>query len=122
MSLLKAVYNPKYLEAIKKFRLIDDTFFNVCFDGSNECMQLLLRIIFGRDDIIVKETVAQHSAHNLYGRSVRFDVLAIDSDGKIYNVEIQRTDEGAITKRARFNTCQIDSREIAKGTKYKDFP
>lgn len=45
MSLLSSGLNPKYLEAIKKFRLIDDTFFNTCFDGSIECMQLLLRII-----------------------------------------------------------------------------
>jgi len=29
MSLLSSGLNPKYLEAIKKFRLIDDTFFNL---------------------------------------------------------------------------------------------
>ncbi|WP_318258503.1 PD-(D/E)XK nuclease family transposase [Selenomonas sp. KH1T6] len=46
----------------------------------------------------------------------------MDNDGKIYNIEIQRADEGAIPKRARFNTCLIDSREVAKGTDYKDFP
>ena len=52
-------------------------------------MQLLLCILFSRSDIIVREVVTQRSAHNLYGRSVRFDVLAVDGDGKIYNVEIQ---------------------------------
>ena len=95
MSLLLSGLNPKYLDAIKKFRLIDDTFFNICFDGSVECMQLLLRILLQRDDIAVTEVVTQRSAHNLYGRSVRFDVIAVDSNGKIYNVEIQRADEGA---------------------------
>ena len=122
MSVFDSGLNPKYLEAIKKFRLIDDTFFNVCFDGSIECMQLLLCILFDRTDIIVKEVVTQRSAHNLYGRSVRFDVLAVDGDGKIYNVEIQRADEGASPRRARFNTCLIDSREVAKGTDFKEFP
>ncbi len=122
MSMFASGLNPKYLEAIKKFRLIDDTFFNICFDGSNECMQLLLCIIFDRTDIIVQDVVTQRSAHNLYGRSVRFDVLAMDGDGKIYNVEIQRADEGANPKRARFNSCLIDSREVTKGTEYKDFP
>lgn len=85
-------------------------------------MQLLLSIIFDRTDITVKEVVTQRSAHNLYGRSVRFDVLAADSDGKIYNVEMQRTNEGANPKRVRFNTCLIDSREVAKGAEYQDFP
>ena len=122
MSVFDSGLNPKYLEAIKKFRLIDDTFFNVCFDGSIECMQLLLCILFDRTDIIVQEVVTQRSAHNLYGRSVRFDVLAVDGDGKIYNVEIQRADEGASPRRARFNTCLIDSREVAKGTDFKEFP
>ena len=122
MSLLLSGLNPKYLEAIKKFRLIDDTFFNICFEGSVECMQLLLRILLQRDDITVTEVVTQRSAHNLYGRSVRFDVIAVDSNGKIYNVEIQRADEGTNPKRARFNASLIDSREVAKGTEYQDFP
>ena len=122
MGLLE--YDPpkRYLELIEQFRLIDDTFFDICFDGNIACMQLLLRIFFARDDIIVKEVVTQRSAQNLYGRSARFDVIAIDSTGKIYNVEIQRADEGANPKRARFNHSLIDSREINKGTKYKDFP
>lgn len=122
MSLLTAEFNPKYLEAIKRFRLIDDTFFDICFDGNIEGMQLLLRTFFQRDDIIVKEVVTQKSANNLYGRSARFDVIAVDNEGKIYNCEIQRADEGASPKRARFNNSLIDSREINKGTKYNDFP
>ena len=122
MSLLTKQFNPRYLEAIKQFRLIDDTFFDVCMDGNIEGMQLLLRIFFHRDDIIVKEVVTQKSANNLYGRSARFDVIAVDSTGKIYNCEIQRANEGAQPKRARFNNSLIDSREINKGVSYQDFP
>ena len=122
MGLLECDPPKKYLELIEQFRLIDDTFFDICFDGSTACMQLLLRIFFARDDIIVQEVITQRSAHNLYGRSARFDVIAVDSTGKIYNVEIQRADEGANPKRVRFNHSLIDSREINKGTKYKDFP
>ena len=57
MGLLE--YDPpkKYLELIEQFRLIDNTFFDVCFDGSNAWMQLLLRIFLARNDIIVKEVV-----------------------------------------------------------------
>jgi len=122
MSLLTEPFNPQYLEALEQFRLIDDTFFDAHMDGNIEAMQLLLNTFFHRNDIIVKEVVTQKSAHNLYGRSARFDVIAVDSDGKIYNCEIQRANEGANPKRARFNNSLIDSREINKGTKYKDFP
>ena len=122
MSLLTEPFNPRYLEALEQFRLIDDTFFDAHMDGNIEAMQLLLNTFFHRDDIIVKEVVTQKSANNLYGRSARFDVIAVDSDNKIYNCEIQRANEGANPKRARFNNSLIDSREINKGTKYKDFP
>ena len=122
MSLLSTQFNAKYLEAIKEFRLINDTFFDICFDENIEGIQLLLHIFLHRKDIIVKEVVTQRSANNLYGRSARFDVIAVDNNGKIYNVEIQRSNEGANPKRARFNTSLIDSREINKSTKYKDFP
>ena len=122
MSLLTEPFNPRYLEALAQFRLIDDTFFDAHMDGNIEAMQLLLNTFFHRNDIIVKEVVTQKSANNLYGRSARFDVIAVDSDGKIYNCEIQRANEGANPKRARFNNSLIDSREINKGTKYKDFP
>ena len=122
MSLLTEPFNPRYLEALAQFRLIDDTFFDAHMDGNIEAMQLLLNTFFHRDDIIVQEVVTQKSANNLYGRSARFDVIAVDSDSKIYNCEIQRANEGANPKRARFNNSLIDSREINKGTKYKDFP
>ena len=122
MSLLTELFNPRYLEALAQFRLIDDTFFDAHMDGNIEAMQLLLNTFFHRDDIIVKEVVTQKSANNLYGRSARFDVIAVDSADKIYNCEIQRANEGANPKRARFNNSLIDSREINKGTKYKDFP
>ena len=40
MGLLE--YDPpkRYLELIEQFRLIDDTFFDICFDGNIACMQL----------------------------------------------------------------------------------
>ena len=101
MSLLTEPFNPRYLEALAQFRLIDDTFFDAHMDGNIEAMQLLLNTFFHRNDIIVKEVVTQKSANNLYGRSARFDVIAVDSDGKIYNCEIQRANEGANPKRAR---------------------
>ena len=71
MSLLTEPFNPRYLEALAHFRLIDDTFFDAHMDGNIEAMQLLLNTFFHRNDIIVKEVVTQKSAHNLYGRSAR---------------------------------------------------
>ena len=111
----------RYLEKIKQLRLMDDTFFNSCFDGNIPCMEVVLRAVMGNDRLRVTEVITQQSVPNLYGRSVRFDALATDGVA-IYNVEIQRSDEGAIPRRARFNSSMIDSREVSKGTLFPDLP
>ena len=111
----------RYLEKIKQLRLMDDTFFNSCFDGNIPCMEVVLRAVLGNDRLRVTEVITQQSVPNLYGRAVRFDALATDGE-TIYDVEIQRSDEGAIPRRARFNSSMIDSREISKGTLFPDLP
>lgn len=111
----------RYLEKIKQLRLMDDTFFNSCFDGNIPCMEVVLRTVLGNDRLRVSEVITQQSVPNLYGRAVRFDALATDGE-TIYDVEIQRSDEGAIPRRARFNSSMIDSREVSKGTLFPDLP
>jgi hypothetical protein len=111
----------RYLEKIKQLRLMDDTFFNNCFDGNIPCMEVVLRAVLGNDRLRVTEVITQQSVPNLYGRAVRFDALATDGEN-IYDVEIQRSDEGAIPRRARFNSSMIDSREVSKGTLFPDLP
>ena len=122
MRISKKDIPAEYDMLIQKFRLIDDTFFNVCFDNYVEGMQLLLRIFFDRDDLVVKHVVTQQSADNLYGRGVRFDVLAEDSEGKLYDCEVQRANEGAAPRRARYNSSMMDSRELAKGAEFSELP
>lgn len=111
----------RYLEKIKQLRLMDDTFFNSCFDGNIPCMEVVLRAVLGNDRLRVTEVITQQSVPNLYGRAVRFDALATDGES-IYDVEIQLSDEGAIPRRARFNSSMIDSREVSKGTLFPDLP
>ena len=122
VRIIKKDIPAEYGILIQKFRLIDDTFFNVCFDNYTEGMQLLLRIFFDRDELIVKQVVTQQSADNLYGRGVRFDVLAEDSEGKLYDCEVQRANEGATPRRARYNSSMMDSRELAKGAEFSELP
>ena len=111
----------RYLEKIKQLRLMDDTFFNSCFDGNIPCMEVVLRAVLGNDRLRVTEVITQQSVPNLYGRAVRFDALATDGE-TIYDIEIQRSDEGAVPRRARFNSSMIDSREVSKGTLFPDLP
>ena len=112
----------KYLEALKKFRLIDDAFFSACFDDNAKDVEYILRIILEKNDLKVLKVQTQKSVENIYGRSVRFDVFATDAQGKLYNIEVQRADAGAIPERARYNSVMLDYHELKKQEEFKELP
>lgn len=110
-----------YLKRLSQMCLMDDTLMSVVF-RDYACTQLLLRIVMENETLIVTNVLTQNSLQNLHGRSVRFDVTAHDSEGKVYNIEVQRTDKGAIPKRARYNSSMLDSNITVSGEKYNDLP
>ncbi|MGN0940545.1 MAG: Rpn family recombination-promoting nuclease/putative transposase [Selenomonadaceae bacterium] len=112
----------KMIEAIQQFRLIDDVYFSAFFDGDKVSMELVLRIILGKPSLHVVEMRAQNEVPNMYGRAVRFDVFATDDKNNEYNIEVQRSDEGANPRRARYNSSMMDTMNVSKGTEWKDIP
>ena len=110
------------LEILRNFRLLDDTFFSECFDGNNECTELILRIILDMTDLKVLRTNTQRSVKNLMLHEARLDAYAEDSRGNAYDIEVQRSDAGAERRRARFYSSMLDSRMLRKGEKYRSIP
>jgi predicted transposase/invertase (TIGR01784 family) len=110
------------LEIIQQFCLMDDDFMSVVFDKNPKAVQLVLNIILERNDLQVKaeDIHVQHVIPNSPHRSVRLDVLATDSTGKVYNIEIQRDDRGAGIRRARYNSALIDSTMLNEGEKTRE--
>lgn len=105
------------LRRIRDFRLMDDNFMSKVFEDK-PCAEFLLRIILNRDDLKVKEVHGQHDLNNIQGRSVRLDILAVDHENHAYNVEVQRSDSGAVAKRARYNSSLLDANLTRKGDAY----
>ena len=73
--------NTERMDAINKFTLMDDTFMTQVFSSDLECTEELLKIILKRDDLTVTKSVTQLTIGNLFGRSVRLDIYANDSEG-----------------------------------------
>ena len=108
----------KILERIKGFCLFDDEFMAKVFENDKERIELLLHIILGRDDLRVLEARTQYDIRNLRGHSIRMDIHAIDSENVEYNIEVQRLDQGADVKRARYNSSLMDANSLKKGEDY----
>ncbi len=106
------------LQRLRGFRLLDDDFMAKVFEDK-ACAELLLRIILQKNDLMVREVHGQLSLKNLQGRSARLDVFAVDSTGKVYDIEVQRSDRGAVAKRARYNAALIDANITEPGDEYQ---
>lgn len=83
--------------------------------GANEGVELILRIILGNNELVVKESQVQAVIKNLQGRSIRMDVKASDASSKYYDVEVQKADSGAKPKRARYNSSLMDANAVFLG-------
>ncbi len=110
-----------YLDKIQKLRLMDDDF-NKCMEGSTECVELILHIIMDRTDLKVISAQTQHTIKSLQGRSVRLDVLAVDESGRQINIEIQREDKGAGSRRARYHSSILDANLLLAGENFEELP
>ncbi len=106
-----------YHEKLKQFSLMDDTFMTVVFEDI-VCAQLLLRIILDRDDLTVTEVRTQRELRNVSGKTVVLDIFAEDESGRLYDVEVQRSDTGGSAKRARFNSGALDAAALDGGESY----
>ena len=107
------------LQRIQSLRLLDDDFMNKVFEDK-ACAEFLLQIILERTDLTVQKVHSQHNLKNLQGRSVRLDILATDEAGRVYNIEVQRSDKGAGAKRARYNSSLIDANITEPGDNYEN--
>ena len=70
--------NEKYLETIKEFRLIDDTFFSTCLDNNEEDVEYILRIILDKPNL----KVLKYGTHIIYVNGSYKD----DSDSALGNL------------------------------------
>ena len=103
-------------------RLLDDEFMSAAFSGDIKTTQLLIRILLNRNDLIVTKSMTQVQKTNLFGKSVKLDIVAEDIFKTEYNIEIQRADSGAGARRIRYHQAMLDNHTLSKGGTFKDLP
>ena len=96
-------------ERIQRFCLMDDVFMTAFFNGNKPCTEHVLRIIMGKPKLVVKSVRVQKELKNLYGRTIKLDVAALDDDGEDIDIEVQREDRGANPGRARYHSSLLDA-------------
>ena len=119
---LSAQINAELDKAIDDLTLFDDDLMSKVFDGNIEAAELLLKIILERTDIKVKKVKGQVELKSPYpnGRNIKLDIIAVDSDGVEFDVEVQRNTKGSHVRRARYHQSMMDSRLLKKKQEFKE--
>jgi len=110
----KSVFSEIIRQKIREYRLMDDAFFSEVFRGDTEAASFLLCVILDRSDLNVIRVDTQAEYKNAARRSVRLDIRAVDAAGQVYDIEIQKSDDGALPQRARYYSGMIDSELLDK--------
>ena len=114
--------NSEIKQVIRSLCMMNNRFMNFMLDDNKEAAQVFLRVILGDDKIRVRNVRIQSFIQNIYGHSSQLDILAQDSKGRYFNVEVQRSDEGAPARRARFYSSILDTHFLQPSKLYEELP
>ena len=119
MAREKFEITPEQIREFQEATLMDDVFMKAFFEGNIPAVQKVLCIIMDKPDLIVISVSVQEDFRGFDdSHGVRFDVYAIDSEGRQYDIEFQNKTEGATPFRADFNAAMMTVRTLRKGENY----
>ena len=108
---------------LKNYRPMDDDFMRELFRNRWNLTEEVLRIITGIKDLILIQQETQYDLERLIGaRSICLDVLGRDNQGRIYDMEVQRADNGAEPERARYHSSAMDIEFLSKKQDFDELP
>ncbi len=113
----------KNLQRLRGLRPMDDDFMRCLFKDNIPLVELVLRIITGKPDLVITDCQTQADMKRLAGaRSICLDAYGTDSTGKKYDLEIQRADRGADPHRARYHSSVLDIENLSAGQDFCELP
>lgn len=119
----KEYAHQKNLERLRKLRPIDDDFMRCLFKDNIPLVELVLRIITGKPDLVITEFQTQKDLKRLAGaRSICLDAYGIDGSGKRYDLEIERAEKRADPHRARYHSSAMDIENLNPQQAFHELP
>lgn len=111
------------LQRLRQLRPIDDDFMRCLFKDNIPLVELVLRIVMGKPDLVITKCETQKDMKRLAGaRSICLDAYGADTAGKKYDIEVQRADHGAEPHRARYHSSVMDIENLDAKQDFKELP
>lgn len=110
------MYDPEsVLASLQKLNLMDDFLFDAATVDLEVC-KIIIELSLGITIRSIEWKEGQKVIHNLPGsRGIRMDFYVEDDLGQVFDVEMQKRNEGNIPKRTRFYQALIDAPMLKSG-------
>jgi predicted transposase/invertase (TIGR01784 family) len=105
---------------LRELDLADDFLFAKVMEDA-DILRDTLSLLLNKKIVRVESANVQQVLQATYeSKGVRLDVCATDSDGTIYDVEMQRSDQRDLPLRSRYYQSALDLDRLEKGGSYSD--
>ncbi len=109
--------SERMINPLQNMNLMDDFLFDVATVDLETC-KIIIELSLGIRIRNIRWKENQKVVHNLPGkRGIRMDFYVEDSDGRVFDVEMQKKKEGNIPKRTRYYQALIDAPMLKSGEK-----
>ena len=106
---MKIKYTKEEIEIAKSLRPINDALFRTMAKDNIPLVEHIIRVTLNRDDISIIRINTQDDIHLFSSsHSIILDCLGVDSNGVLYDIEVQTVDNDDLEKRARYISSMID--------------
>ena len=109
------------LQGVEDLTLLDDTFMKIALNDIEAC-QHVIRILMDDPSIEIVEVRSQYRISKLVSKDAVLDILAEDTQGRVYNLEIQRKTTLDHARRTRRYNAMVDAEYLEKGKEYSEMP
>ena len=109
------------LQGVEDLTLLDDTFMRIALNDIEAC-QHVIRILMDDPSIEIVEVRSQYRISKLVSKDAVLDILAEDTQGRVYNLEIQRKTTLDHARRTRRYNAMVDAEYLEKGKEYNEMP
>ena len=100
---------------------MDDALFQKMAENKDFCQEIL-QVILSDKELVVLSVNPQFVVKNLQGRSCMLDAKCQLGNGKIVNIEVQKSDDDDHQRRVRFNGALLTANLTDPGSKFKQVP
>jgi len=109
-------------KSFDELTIADDYMFCTVMQDEELCKELLSMILKNKVGKIVRLFRQKPIENQIASKGVRLDIMIEDETGKLYDIEMQTTNERNLPERMRYYQCAIDNSAINKGGDYNDLP